>query len=87
MWVSGVYDIEEELPLWKIGNRPLLGEKLRQLRLRHNIFDQADDAKLIVLCYLHWSQLNSRDEMLAARKDFLEKVLRNLLDGRLVVLT
>jgi hypothetical protein len=84
--VRSVHHIEEELSVWEVGERALLGEELGELRLSHDIFNKAHDTQLVVLRYFNRPQLCPWYEMLSAGKDLLKEVLGYLLDGGHIVL-
>ena len=84
--VGGIDDVEEVLPVWHVGRGLLLGKKLGQLGLGHDVLDEVDHAELLIPRDVDRSKLNSRDQVLPTCEHLLEKVLGDFLDGWKVVL-
>ena len=87
VWIRGVHNVKEELPIWKVGLGALFREELGQLLFLHHVPDEAHDAELVILRYNYWAHLGPGYQVLPAREDLLEEVLGDLLLGGQEVLT
>ena len=57
VWIRGVHNVKEELPIWKVGLGALFREELGQLLFLHHVPDEAHDAELVILRYNYWTHL------------------------------
>ena len=77
--VTSVDDVEEILSVRQVGGGLLLGEKLSEFGLSHDVLDEMDHAQLVVPWDIDGPDLIAWDKVLSPVKDLFQKVFRDFL--------
>ena len=77
--VGRVDDVEEIFSVRQVGGGLLLGEKLSEFGLSHDVLDEVDHAQLVVPWDIDGPDLIAWDKVLSPRKDLFQEVFGDFL--------